>query len=178
MACDYDINGCSEPDLSQCLASPDEEIFNALSTLNIEDNSFAFYNLGLSDEDALFMSTVEVTKKDHELIGEFDQEYTSFLLQDLQKETKASLSTTLKKVVRCIDNDIEDCSKQLSKLIYKISHKLTQALGFNDADILVRVGNTIQSGWHIDGALSEINYDKDVNEAFSFISDNITEVHH
>jgi hypothetical protein len=57
----------------QCLVT-NTSIFQAALNLHVENNPFEFYDLGLSDEDKLFLSTVKITKDDSELIGEFDQE--------------------------------------------------------------------------------------------------------
>jgi len=66
----------------------DEAVFQALSNLHIENNPFEFYDLGLSDEDKLFLSTVKVAKNDSELIGAFDQENNFFYLKDLKNKSK------------------------------------------------------------------------------------------
>lgn len=79
--CELD-NELTLTNINQWLVT-DGAVFQALSNLHIENNPFEFYDLGLSDEDKLFLSTVKVAKNDSELIGEFDQVNNFFYLKDL-----------------------------------------------------------------------------------------------
>ena len=129
----------------QCLIT-NEPVFQALSSLHIEHNPFEFFDLGLSDEDKLFLSTVKIAKHDSKLIGEFDQENNFFSLKDLQDKSKISLT----QLVKCQSKPAVDCAEYLSKLIDRIVNNLVKTLGYDDAVIIIRVGNTIDYEWHID----------------------------
>jgi hypothetical protein len=129
----------------QCLVT-NTSIFQAALNLHVENNPFEFYDLGLSDEDKLFLSTVKITKDDSELIGEFDQENNFFSLKNLQDKSKISLE----QLVKCQSKSPVDCAEYLSKLIDRIVNNLVKTIGYDDAGIIIRVGNTIDYEWHID----------------------------
>ncbi|MFK7760528.1 MAG: hypothetical protein AB8B46_00150 [Candidatus Midichloriaceae bacterium] len=136
--------------IDQCLIN-EEPLSQALSNLFIEKESFAFYDLGLSDEEKFFLSTVKITKKDADLIFEYDQENVFFDLKDLQLQSKKSLE----KLVKCENETEEYCADYLSKLIDRLANNIAKISGYTDARVLIRVGNTIATDWHTDGSYIE-----------------------